>query len=312
MTLKKLSKIYLPWIFWLCVFVAAYYWDKQSENPESSQIVNVAPTESQAKESIRICTWNLHNFSIADRYVEGKWNKEYPKPLSERQTMAKIFAEINPDIILAQELGANHIEVFVKDLETVNLFYPYRKLLNAGDTERCIAIFSKLPFDKIFEYAHLPFDYYDEQHHTLRGLLGVLVNNNAYIYTAHLKSRKVVKEFKSDKENLLYRTKEVESFLPIFAKHKDDIFVFAADFNDEPNSTIFAKFKDFDFEVLEQYDSERNAWTYSWKKHTEFFQYDFFWISKNAKEKIANPARVFDNTHKASDHRPVYFDLKLN
>jgi len=315
MNLKKLSKISLPWIFWLCILVAAFYWDKSVRSEAPLHFGDTQTVESnikKAKNSIRICTWNLHNYSIADRYVNNRWNKEYPKPLSERQDMAKIFVKINADIILVQELGADYIEEFASDLENENLFYPHKKLLNAGDKQRCIAIFSKMPFDKVFEYAHLPFEYFGEKHHTLRGLLGVCVNNDIYIYTAHLKSRKAVKGFEEDKENILYRTKEIESFLFQFSQHRDDTFIFAADFNDEPDSIIFAKFKNLNFEFLEQYDSEKKSWTYAWKKNTVFFQYDFFWISENAKRKIANPARVFDNTHKASDHRPVYFDLKLN
>lgn len=41
------------------------------------------------QESIRIASYNLRNYLIMDRLVEGQWTKNYPKPEAEKSIIQK-------------------------------------------------------------------------------------------------------------------------------------------------------------------------------------------------------------------------------
>lgn len=51
------------------------------------------------QDSIRIASYNLKNYLIMDRLVEGSWTKNYPKPEAVKLIIHKNILEVRPDIL---------------------------------------------------------------------------------------------------------------------------------------------------------------------------------------------------------------------
>lgn len=56
------------------------------------------------QETIRIASYNLKNYLIMDRLVEGQWRKDYPKPEAEKFIILKNILEVRPDFLVIQEI----------------------------------------------------------------------------------------------------------------------------------------------------------------------------------------------------------------
>jgi hypothetical protein len=72
----------------------------------------VVPFNAFGQESIRIASYNLKNYLIMDRLVEGKWRKDYPKPEAEKSIIQKNILEVRPDILVIQEIGGRAFSMY--------------------------------------------------------------------------------------------------------------------------------------------------------------------------------------------------------
>ena len=87
------------------------------------------------QESIRIASYNLRNYLIMDRLVEGQWTKNYPKPEAEKSIIQKNILEVNPDILVIQEIGGQRfLNELKEDLNGLGLNHPYAILMRGEDT----------------------------------------------------------------------------------------------------------------------------------------------------------------------------------
>ena len=55
--------------------------------------------------SVRIASINVENYLPMDRWVDGKWRRDYPKPTKEKRALRSMINQVNPDILLIQEIG---------------------------------------------------------------------------------------------------------------------------------------------------------------------------------------------------------------
>ena len=59
-------------------------------------------------EAVRVATFNLQNYLIMDRMVDGKWKRDYPKPEKEKRALRSILKKIDADVVAFQEMGERH------------------------------------------------------------------------------------------------------------------------------------------------------------------------------------------------------------
>ena len=115
-------------------------------------------------EALRVATYNLRNYLITDRVTESGWRPNYPKPEVEKAAIRKAIIEVDPDVILLQELGP---EAFVKELQAdlalEGLDYTFAYVGEGNDPVRHLGVLSKREPLEVILHRDLDFKYFDER-----------------------------------------------------------------------------------------------------------------------------------------------------
>lgn len=105
----------------------------------------IAPAISSAQ-TIRVASYNLYNYLVMDRSVDGKWRKDYPKPEAEKSALRRAILDLKPDILAIQEIGSPaFLREIRADLRAEGLDYPHTAHLQGPDPDRSVAFLSRLP-----------------------------------------------------------------------------------------------------------------------------------------------------------------------
>jgi hypothetical protein len=68
-------------------------------------------------EGLTLATFNVENYTVADRMVDGVYRKAYPKPEKEKAAIAAAIRGIAPDILAVQEMGPQpYLDDFQREL----------------------------------------------------------------------------------------------------------------------------------------------------------------------------------------------------
>jgi endonuclease/exonuclease/phosphatase family metal-dependent hydrolase len=98
---------------------------------------------------VTICSWNVQNFGVTDRFIDGKPQKAAMKPDSEIESMQVILGRINPDILAASEIlqapDDIYLKLFRKKLGEAGLNFPYMATVKGGDDRIQTVLFSRFP-----------------------------------------------------------------------------------------------------------------------------------------------------------------------
>lgn len=273
--------------------------------------------------SVRIATYNLNNYLIMDRYFDGQWRPEYPKPEAEKTVVRRVMTKVAPDILVLQELGgAGFLEELRTDLERDGLYYQYAVLMRGPDAERHVAILSKLEPQFIQQHTDLDFKYFDDREVVKRGLLEVTFTlpdaTRFKLFALHLKSRYT--DRRDDSQSELRRTREAQACRNRIIERTLDSgiehYLIAGDFNDHPHSPTMRRFQQRgDLEIgslVEARDSRGELWTYHYAKEARYELVDGFIASPPLQRRIQNrrgQIADFPAALEGSDHRMVFLDL---
>lgn len=276
-----------------------------------------------AETTVRVLCWNVRNYLITDRRVEGVWREDYPKPEVEKAVLRAVIQKYDPDILALQEMGAQPFLLeFQRDLRSAGLEYPHSILMQADDSVRHTAVLSKLPFAATAPVRKMPFNYFGETVNPLRGCLEVIFETEETrwsLVNLHLKSRWT--DDTRDDESRLRRTREAEVIrnhlrakYPIGGGYP---LLIVGDFNDHPNSGVLDRFYDIGqtplFPPIMATDSRGHLWTYYWARQQSYQRVDFL-LGTPALHTHVQTAFVVDTPEPldASDHRPLVLDLKFD
>ena len=92
-------------------------------------------------ESLRIATYNLDNYLVMARYVNGAWHKSYPKPEAEKVIIRSVIREKMPEILALQEMGSlPFLKELQADLAAEGVDYPYAIHMQGADSVRHLAV----------------------------------------------------------------------------------------------------------------------------------------------------------------------------
>ncbi|MBA3848413.1 MAG: endonuclease/exonuclease/phosphatase family protein [Opitutus sp.] len=278
-----------------------------------------------AAHALSVATYNVENYLVADRMVEGVFRKEYPKPEAEKRALRQAIKAMAPDILAVQEMGrAPFLEELQRDLKAEGLDYPHAVVLEAADPDRHVAVLSKLPFKGVREHARIPVKYLGQSDVVKRGLLEATFatrEGDLTVFVVHLKSRRT--ERPDDPEGAAQRAAEAEAVrdavLERFPDPAGGRFIVCGDWNDTRNSkpvrTLAKRGGTVVGEILRAYDSRGETWTHAYRREDTYSRIDYLMVSPGLKPFVRNKgnARIHDGpgVRDASDHRPVYaqFDL---
>lgn len=276
-------------------------------------------------EPIRIATWNVHNYLICDRWIEGHYRPQYPKPESEKQALRKIIHKVKPDILAIQEMGSlAFLKELQQDLAKEGSKYPYYSIVEGNDPERKLAILSKKPFKSITPHAKMGF-YFNGSRHTLkRGLLEVQFETAKGVwslYVIHLRSRYTTNQ--EDPNAGGERQAEaycIRDFIKKNAHSKTKgRYLITGDFNstltDSALKTLTKAGKKVITRIIPTMDSHSEAWTYRYNKEGSYYRLDYMLASPAFYSHILGNRGFIEDcipeSLKASDHRMVYVDVDI-
>ena len=273
-----------------------------------------ARAESFDKDEIRICFWNVKNYLDTYRITNGRRVKA-AKPESEKAEVIATLKRINPDILgLAEIGGMPNLKEFRRLLKKEGLDYPYYAISeNNADYPQC-AILSRAPVGFSKNAGRGSFDYFGDTRHSPRGitLASFKLGETDFIFgVVHLKSR--FGDRVRDPQFSAFRALECGAILRSLRAYKDMPVIIAGDFNDEPKDKV-PQFlmKEGGFSLLAADSPSAPKYTYFWAKEKQYYLYDFFLANEDARVKLSPQTHVGKINNKASDHAPIYIDLKRN
>ncbi|MGF1449059.1 MAG: endonuclease/exonuclease/phosphatase family protein [Opitutales bacterium] len=275
-----------------------------------------------AATQVRVLGWNVRNYVISDRRVDGVWREDYPKPESEKAVLRAIVDRYQPDILALQEMGElPFLRELQRDLNAEGNDYPHVFLMEGADSVRHTAVLSKLPFAETAGVTELPFDYFGETVTPLRGVLEVIFETEGTrwsLVNLHLKSRWT--DDPRDEESRFRRTREAEVIRNHLRKKyppgSSHPLLIVGDFNDHPNSGVLDRFYDVGdtalFPAIDAADSRGHVWTYYWARQQTYQRVDFL-LGSPALKPFVQRAFIVDEPEPllASDHRPLVVDLRF-
>lgn len=275
-------------------------------------------------QALTLATFNVENYTVADRMVEGVYRQTYPKPEKERAANLRVIQGIQPDILAVQEMGTQpYLDEFQRELRAGGQDFPFTVVLEAADPDRHVALLSKVPFKEVRRHAALAVTYLDAKDVVKRGVLEVVFATDAgelSVFVVHLKSKRT--ERPDDPASARQRAAEAEAVRDlVLARYPDPTqakFIICGDWNDTRDARpVRALQKRGDTslgEVLRATDSRGDAWTHHYRKEDTYSRLDYILISPALRPHVAgDKAKIWDGagSGEGSDHRALYMDLNL-
>lgn len=274
--------------------------------------------------ALTIATYNIENYLVTDRMVEGVYHQAYPKPEVEKAALRQVIGEISPDILAVEEMGPQpFLDEFQRDLKRVGQDFPFAVLLEAADPDRHVAVLSKVPFKEVRRHAKLETNYFGHKQPVKRGALEVVFATDAgdfSLFVIHLKSRYT--ERNDDPESAIQRAQEAEAVRDlVLSRYPDPTkarFMVCGDWNDtrgtRPVRALQKRGTLSLGELLPATDSHGETWTHYWRREETYSHIDYLLVSPALKSfVVGGRARIVDGpgVAEASDHRPLVLQLKV-
>jgi endonuclease/exonuclease/phosphatase family metal-dependent hydrolase len=274
--------------------------------------------------ALTLATFNVENYTVADRMVEGVYRQAYPKPEKEKTAVARVVAGIAPDILAVQEMGTQaYLDEFRRDLRAAGQDFPHAVLLEAADPDRHVAVLSKWPFKEVKRHREVPVFYLDAKDVVKRGVLEVVFATDAgdlSVFVVHLKSKRT--ERPDDPESARQRAAEAEAVrdlvLARFPNPSEARFIICGDWNDtraaRPVRALQQRGGTALGDILRATDSRGEAWTHFYRKEDTYSRLDYLLVSPGLRAAVVGGrALIWDGegAGEGSDHRAVYVRLKV-
>lgn len=280
---------------------------------------------SVASAALTVATYNVENYTIANRMVEGVYRPAYPKPEKEKAALTQVVAGIAPDILAVCEMGKpEFLAEFQRELKAAGQDYPHTVVLEAADADRHVAVLSKVPFKAVHRHVAVPIKYFGQPDVVKRGVLEVVFGTSegdVALFVIHLKSKYT--ERKDDPEGGIQRALEAEAVRDlVLSRYPDPAqakFIICGDWNDtrttRPVRALQKRGESGIGELLRAADSKGETWTHYFRREDIYSRIDYLLVSPGLKPFVTGgQATIWDGpgTTEASDHRAVYMSLKLN
>ena len=279
--------------------------------------------------SVTIASWNVRNYLLKDRYLEGTYRPDYPKPETRKKSLRRQLLEVSPDILLLQEIGNESFLLELKrDLRADGLHYPYDSLLKIQDEPRALAMLSRIPPQSMLLKNNLDFAYFGKRRRVKRGLMQLRFEHRGVTWSLlhlHLKSR--YQTHPKDPNAAIRREREArairnylrEKYPPKKSRHP---YLILGDFNATADQAPLRRFLNVSDTTLAYEiplsDPYGTHWTYFHKKSRTYSQVDYALMNpamKKHKHIRISDARIIPSPEgmpRPSDHRMILVELSFS
>ncbi len=236
-----------------------------------------------------IATYNVENYTLADRMADGIHRTAYPKPEREKAALRQVIMGLNADVLALQEMGPRpFLDELQRELRRDGLDYPYAAWVEAGDPDRHVAVLSRLPLRSVRRHDRVPIVLFHRPDRVKRGVLEVTVATPAgdvTLFIIHLKSRRT--ERPDDPEGGEQRCHEARAVrdlvLAAFPDPARGRFLICGDWNDTRGSrAVRALEKRGRLElgnILTALDSHGDSWTHFYHHEDSYSRIDYVLVS---------------------------------
>lgn len=292
--------------------------------PWVAVMVGLMAVVGAAAEPVVVATYNVANYTLTNRQIEGAFLTAYPKPEREKTALRQVMRDVDADLWALQEIGGeDFLRELQRDLRHEGLDYPHAVVLDAADEDRKVAVLSRLPLTRIERHTDLDFKYFEGRQLVKRGMLEVAFASpmgEVTVFVVHLKSRRT--ERSDDPSATLRRGREAtaarDRILERFPEPTEARFIVAGDFNEGPLHRPLRAFTAINDRPISQavpaFDSREETWTHLYRRNDEYSRVDFVMVSAPLEGRVVGGQGVIPDhaaVLQASDHRPVVVTLDL-
>jgi endonuclease/exonuclease/phosphatase family metal-dependent hydrolase len=272
---------------------------------------------------LKVATYNIENYTLADRMSDGVFRRAHPKPEPEKAALREVLRRLDADVVVLQEVGGEpYLDELARDLASGGLVYPHRVCLAAADVDRRVGLLARHPPLQVVRHTDLTVPYFGERVPVKRGLLEVVFGTTAgpvTVFAVHLKSR--FTDRADDPLSARRRAAEATALRNRILERCPDPeaqrFIIAGDFNDAPSGAAVRYFLTrgaMRIAVLtDAGDSRGERWTHHYAREDTYSRVDHLLLSPALRMHLVGTARIDDGPEVpvASDHRPVSLELVL-
>lgn len=282
----------------------------------------LAGPAASAGDALVVATYNLRNYTLADRRVEDGYRPEYPKPEAEKAALRAVIRALDADLLALQEIGgAPYLAELRRDLASEGLHYPYGEAMLAADEARGLGVLSRVPLGRVTAHRDLLARRRGEKtpEPVRRGLLQVEVpraEGDFTLFVVHLKSRLAIdRDDPGAEDQRVAEARAVrDRILQVFPEPAGARFLVLGDFNDLPDSralaAIEARGRTPVGTWVEAADARGHRWTHAYTRLGLYSRFDHALVSAGLAPDLRR-AWIADGAgvEQASDHRPVVVEL---
>jgi endonuclease/exonuclease/phosphatase family metal-dependent hydrolase len=284
---------------------------------------------SQAADRIRVATYNVEN------YVLASTSQRTAKPEASRAKVAAILGSLEADIVALQEVsGQAALQDMLNRLRASGLVYSHWEHVHGWDTNVQVALISRHPIRARRPHTKDTFLLSGRRFHVSRGILEVDVQVRPdyvlTVFTAHLKSRRVIPEASEAELRLAEARILREKIEERLAANPRANVVVLGDFNDTKDSlpvrTLLGRGR---HRLMDTRPAEKNGdtghtpdpawqprtvtWTHYYGKEDTYGRIDYVLLHPNtAREWVRGDSYLpaIPDWGLASDHRPLIVTLE--
>ncbi len=280
-----------------------------------------APAPAGTRPAWVIATYNVGNYTLADRRVGGAFRRSYPKPELEKSALRAVIARLDADVLILQEIGGeDFLAELRRDLRSDGVRYAHGGVVAAADPDRRLAWLSRHPPREVRVHTDLRSLHAGRSEPVRRGLLELRWADDAgelIVFGLHLKSRVAREE--ADPGSAGLRLREAEAIRRRVLERVTDLetrcVIVAGDFNDARSSPVLARFREQGlrrlFQIVDAVDSRGERWTHRFARDDVYSRVDYILVSEALLRAPGTMrATVLDgpDVAQASDHRPVRWE----
>lgn len=263
---------------------------------------------------LKLATWNLCNYLLRDRPVQGTWRFAYPKPESEKAALRQALLLMDADVLLLQETGGDaFLRELQLDLRALGLDYPHRAAARSPAHPIGLGVLSRHPLDQVLFHEPVSLSPFLSSPAALsRGILEIAFSHDGLryrVFLVHLKSRYTSDP--ADPESRRRRAAEIQAlarFLQPWTRppRPGEHLLLAGDFNAPFSDPLLDPLKT-GWRPLSARDAHGDFWTYLHRRSDACSRIDGFWIPRAARPfpGVASLPQMPPPFLTASDHRPV-------
>jgi endonuclease/exonuclease/phosphatase family metal-dependent hydrolase len=275
-------------------------------------------------DSLVVATYNIDNYTVADRMTREGYRQSYPKPEEEKTALRAVIHALQADVLVLEEMGPPpFLDELQRDLAKQGDDYSHVFLLDGPDPDRHVALLSKRAWKSLTPHPDLEFLYHGNMEKVKRGLLEAKFaaeGGDFTLWAVHLKSKLTEADDPNDPQSANLRAAEALAVRQVVLEEFPDPgrskFLILGDFNDgkgsKPVQILLKRGRTELATEVPAADSHGEIWTEFYAKQEVYSGLDHFLVSPGLRAAVRNGcAMIFDgpDVSRASDHRPVVIKL---